>query len=127
MTPILRTLYVEDEADIREVAEFALDGEGFELTLCACGPDALARAPQLELDLILLDVMMPGMDGPTTLRRLRELPHLARTPVIFMTAKVQAHEVAQFKAMGAVDVIAKPFDPMQLGEQIRTILECEHA
>ncbi len=65
--------------------------------------------------------MMPGMDGPTTLGKLRQLPGLTDTPVIFMTAKVQPHEVEQYKALGALDVIAKPFDPMQLSDQIRAI------
>lgn len=71
------------------------------------------------LDLFLLDVMMPGMDGPTTLGKLRKVPQLAAVPAIFMIAKVQPQEVAQFKSLGALDVIAKPFDPMKLAQQIR--------
>lgn len=122
MSRLLRVLLVEDESDIREVIAFALEGEDFELTACADGPSALAQAGLSRPDLILLDVMMPVMDGPTTLRRLRELPHLADTPVIFMTAKVQARELAQFKAMGALAVIAKPFEPLELGAQIRATL-----
>jgi len=108
------------------VAEFALEDEGFELTQCASGQEALAKAADFTPDLILLDVMMPGMDGPATLGKLRELPHLAEAPAIFMTAKVQPAEVAAFKAMGAVGVIAKPFDPLDLGEQIRAILGPSH-
>ena len=123
MTAALRVLHVEDEPDIRQVADFALEGEGFHLTQCASGQEALDQARDFTPDLILLDVMMPGMDGPTTLGRLRELPHLARTPVIFMTAKVQPDEVTELNTLGAVGVIAKPFDPMRLGEQIRSILE----
>jgi CheY-like chemotaxis protein len=74
-------------------------------------------------DLILLDVMMPGMDGPATLAELRKLPATAATPVIFMTAKVQTAEVAYYKSIGAIGVIAKPFDPMLLAQQVRTLFE----
>lgn len=119
----LRILHVEDESDIRQIAEFALEGEGFALTQCASGTEALARAGDLAPDLVLLDVMMPGMDGPTTLGRLREMPHLSDTPVIFMTAKVQPTEVQALLALGAIGVIAKPFDPMRLGEQIHACMQ----
>ncbi|UCE77572.1 MAG: response regulator [Gammaproteobacteria bacterium] len=116
----LRILYVDDEADIRTIVEFALeDEEGFQLTLCESGQAALETVADFSPDLILLDVMMPGMDGPTTLQRLREMPALAATPVVFVTAKVQPHEVEHLKSLGAADVIAKPFDPMSLAEQIR--------
>jgi CheY-like chemotaxis protein len=72
-------------------------------------------------DLILLDVMMPDMDGPATLAELRKLPATATTPVIFMTAKVQAAEVTYYKSIGAIGVVAKPFDPMLLAQQVRTL------
>ncbi len=123
----LRILYVEDDADIRLVAEMALEGEGFELVICESGQEALNTAVDQKPDVLLLDVMMPGMDGPTTLQKLRELPHLVTTPVIFMTAKVQSEEVAQYKSMGAIGVISKPFDPMTLAEQIRSLVEQKHA
>ena len=117
-----RILYVEDEPDIRAVAQMALEAVGgFTVIVCESGPAALAAAPGAAADLILLDVMMPGMDGPGTLRALRQLPATANTPVIFMTAKVQAAEVAHYRSHGALDVIAKPFDPMALAEQIRSI------
>ncbi len=119
----VRILYVEDEDDIRMVAQIALDGDGFELLTCSSGQEALAKAGELHPDVLLLDVMMPGMDGPTTLSKLREIPHLAETPAIFMTAKVQPSEVKQLKDLGALDVIAKPFDPMGLADQLRSILE----
>ena len=122
MTEAMRILYVDDEADIRSIVEFALeDEEGLTLELCASGQEALAKAPMLRPNLILLDVMMPGMDGPTTLQRLRDHAELATTPVVFVTAKVQSQEIAHFKSIGAVDVIAKPFDPMALADQIREI------
>lgn len=123
MTGLLKVLYVEDEPDIRAVAEFALEDEGFELTSCASGPEALARAAERHWDLLLLDVMMPGMDGPTTLQHLRALPGLAETPVLFMTAKVQAAELEHYRALGAIGVISKPFDALNLGDTIRHFLE----
>jgi CheY-like chemotaxis protein len=120
--PLARILYVEDEPDIRMVAQMALEAVGgFTVIACASGSEALAAAPSAEADLLLLDVMMPGMDGPSTLKALRALPATATTPVIFMTAKVQAAEVAQYMALGAVDVIHKPFDPMELSAQIGRI------
>ncbi|HQS31999.1 MAG: hypothetical protein B7X59_07210 [Polaromonas sp. 39-63-203] len=123
MSKILnRILYVEDEPDIRLIAQMALEAVGgLTVIVCASGPEALRAAPASRADLLLLDVMMPGMDGPSTLKALRELPATADTPVIFMTAKVQAAEVAAYKALGAIDVIPKPFDPMELSAQIQRI------
>lgn len=117
-----KIMYVEDEEDIREVAEFALEDEGFELLFCAGGQEALDQVLAFAPDLILLDVMMPGMDGPSTLQELRELPGIATTAVAFLTAKVQPVEVEGFLALGALEVIAKPFDPMALPGQIRELL-----
>jgi len=122
MADLIKVLYVEDEADIREVAEFALEDEGFKLIPCASGQEAIDKAAGLTADLILMDVMMPGMDGPTTLNHLRQLPNMAETPVIFMTAKVQSAEIAAYREAGALGVIAKPFDAMTLAEDIRRLL-----
>jgi CheY-like chemotaxis protein len=120
--PLTRILYVEDEPDIRVVAQMALEAVGgFTVIACASGQEALNAAPGAGADLLLLDVMMPGMDGPSTLKGLRELPATANTPVIFMTAKVQAAEVAVYKGLGALEVIPKPFDPMELSAQIQRI------
>lgn len=117
-----RILYVEDEPDIQTVARLALEGiGGFTVETCNSGIEALERVDDFDPDLILLDVMMPGMDGPTTLQALRERPATAATPIVFMTAKVQPQEIAQFKALGALDVVAKPFDPMTLAQTIRSI------
>lgn len=118
----MKLLYVEDEADIREIAEFALEDEGFDINFCESGEQALEQAADFQPEAILLDVMMPGMDGPTTLQNLRTIPGLQTTPVIFLTAKVQPNEIQDFIALGAIDVIPKPFDPMTLSEQIRSIL-----
>lgn len=117
-----RITYVEDEPDIRAVAELALTVVGgFEIDVCINGADAIAKAPDFQPDLILLDVMMPGLDGPSTLGALRAIEQLEHTPVIFMTAKVQRHEVDSFLALGAIDVIPKPFDPMTLAQTITEI------
>jgi CheY-like chemotaxis protein len=117
-----RILYVEDEPDIQAVARLALEAVGgFSVCICGSGKAALDAAPSFNPDLILLDVMMPGMDGPTTLSALRELPDLKEIPVVFMTAKVQATEVAHYRSQGAIDVIAKPFDPMTLSTTVRDI------
>ncbi|MGZ5180763.1 MAG: response regulator [Ramlibacter sp.] len=115
-------LYVEDDADIRTIAALALEAVGgLTLQACACGADAIAQAEAFGPDLLLLDVMMPGMDGPTTLARLRELPATREVPVVFMTAKVQASEIENYKALGALGVISKPFDPMRLADQVKAL------
>ncbi len=116
-------MYVEDDPDIQMVAQMALEVVGgLTLRSCSSGKEALqAAASGPAPDLILLDVMMPDLDGPATLAELRKLPATAATPVIFMTAKVQAAEVTYYKSIGAIGVIAKPFDPMQLAQQVRTL------
>ncbi|HQV22068.1 MAG TPA: response regulator [Agitococcus sp.] len=124
----VKVLYVDDEPDIRTIVEFALeDEEGLTIQLCASGAEALTRVESYQPDIILLDVMMPSMDGPTTLQHLRTKPCCVNMPVVFVTAKVQPHEVAHFKQLGAVAVIAKPFDPMTLAEQVWAIWRgCQH-
>jgi len=126
MTDSLRILYVEDEDDIRQVAIYALEDD-FVIEPCSSGQEALDKAAVFKPDLVLLDVMMPSMDGPTTLEELKKITGMETVPVVFLTAKVQAGEIDELKAFGAVDVIAKPFDPMTLGDQIRAILEASRA
>ena len=122
MSALPRILYVEDEPDIQAVARMALEMVGgFEVKVCSSGEEALREAEDFAPDMILLDVMMPGMDGPSTLEALRQKPSLADTPVAFMTAKVQPSEVAHYKSLGAREVIAKPFDPMTLASQVQAI------
>ncbi len=123
MNELKLVLYVEDDPDIQMVAQMALEVVGgLTLRTCSSGKEALqAAAAGVVPDLILLDVMMPDMDGPATLAELRKLPATATAPVIFMTAKVQAAEVSFYKSIGAVGVIAKPFDPMLLAQQVRTL------
>ena len=114
-----RILYVEDEPDIQAVARIALETVGgFTVHICSSGEEALQTAVEFAPDLLLLDVMMPGKDGPPTLKELRRFPDLTNTPALFMTAKVQPQEIEHFKSFGALDVIAKPFDPMALSGQI---------
>lgn len=123
MSKVLQTiLYVEDEPDIQRIVQLALEVvAGMRVIACSSGAEAIARAEEAAIDLILLDVMMPQMDGPTTLNRLREIPVLKNTPVVFMTAKAHPSEIAHFKSLGALDVIAKPFDPMSLAVTLRGI------
>jgi CheY-like chemotaxis protein len=113
-------LHVDDESDIREVVEISLGLDPmFMVRSCASGGEAIAAAAEWSPDLILLDVMMPDMDGPMTLARLRECPRTALVPVVFMTARAQAGELRRFLALGAVGVISKPFDPMMLAAHVR--------
>jgi len=119
-----RILYVEDEPDIQAVAKLALEHVGhFTLEVCSSGQEALDKAEEFAPHLMLLDVMMPEMDGPTALGKLRDIKGLENIPAIFMTARVQPHEIQEYIALGALDVIAKPFDPMTLSGQIREILK----
>ncbi len=117
-----RILYVEDEPDIQAVAKLALENiGGFTVEICSSGSAAIEAAPRFAPDLILLDVMMPEMDGISTYKALREIAETATTPVVFMTAKVQKQEVEGYEELGAIDVIRKPFDPMTLAATIREI------
>ncbi len=119
MAELARILYVEDEKDIQEVARLALEMiGGFEVKICSSGEQALAEAEQFAPQMILLDVMMPNMDGPTTFKALKQLPSLRLIPTAFMTAKVMPSEVKQLLELGAVGVIPKPFDPMTLSQDV---------
>jgi len=118
-----RILYVDDEDDIREIAQMSLELDPeFEVRSSASGAEALTHAAAWQPDLILLDVMMPDMDGPETLKRLGESPLTASIPVAFITARTQTHQVEHYLATGAVGVIAKPFDPLALAGEVRKLL-----
>ncbi len=118
-----KILHIEDESDIQEVARIALqDVGGFDVTAVGSGLEGLAAARSSAPDVILLDVMMPGMDGPTTLKELKGCPQTAWIPVIFMTAKAQSQEVERYLALGALGVITKPFDPMTLADEVQALL-----
>ncbi|WP_448956350.1 response regulator [Labrys neptuniae] len=119
-----KILYVDDEDDIREVAQISLELEPqFEVRLSSSGSRALVDAAEWQPDLVLLDVMMPGMDGPETLRQLKASDRTATIPVAFITARTQTHQVMQYRAMGAIGVIAKPFDPMVLAKDVKELLQ----
>jgi two-component system, OmpR family, response regulator len=120
--PLSSILYVDDEPDIREVVEMALSLAGkWTVKTCGSGTAALQLLSSFRPDLVLLDVMMPGLDGPATLARMRSDESLSRIPVVFMTAKALPQEVDRFMSLGAVGVISKPFDPMRLAERVQEI------
>ena len=117
---MMKILYVDDEDDIREIAQLSLElDEDFNVRCCPSGASALETAPDYMPDMILLDVMMPEMDGPETLTRLRAMPETSGIPIVFITARTQKHEIEHLKSIGALGVIAKPFDPMSLADQVR--------
>jgi CheY-like chemotaxis protein len=116
-------LVVDDEDDIREVAQVSLEMIGNWAILTArSGQEGLTRAEAEQPDAILLDVMMPDMDGPTTFQQLQNMPAICHIPVILMTAKVQASDQRRFASLGVKGVIAKPFDPLTLADQVATTL-----
>ncbi len=119
----LRILHIDDDPDIRDIVEFSLAQDpALTVTSCANGREALAIAAEWAPDLILCDVRMPGMDGPTILARLRECSKTAKAALIFMTGLTAPHELRRLTALGAAAVIAKPFDPMKLADMVRTKL-----
>jgi CheY-like chemotaxis protein len=119
-----RILIIDDEDDIREVAAMSLETvAGWEVMVASSGAQGIARATQYQPDAILLDVMMPGMDGPTTFRQLRGNPATAHIPVLLLTAKVQASDQRSFAGLGVEAVLVKPFDPLTLSSQISGVLD----
>lgn len=124
MAELNRILLVDDEPDIQEVARTALEiVGGFTVITAGSGEQALELALSEQFDLVLLDVMMPDMDGPQVLARLKQNAKTRDLPVVFLTAKVQSHEVQEYLRLGAADVLSKPFDPMALPADVRRIWE----
>ncbi len=120
---MIKVLLVEDEADIREIAKMSLELSGdIELVQCASGEEAVHAVRGFIPDVLLLDVMMPGMSGPQTMRKMREMPGLELVPVIFMTARAHEAEHKELWELGAKEIISKPFDPMILGDQIKAVV-----
>ncbi len=118
-----RVLIIDDEDDIREVAALSLESvAGWEVLTASSGLQGLARAAEHKPDAILLDVMMPEMDGPATFRELRKNPATAHIPVLLLTAKVQSTDQRRFAGLGVEAVLFKPFDPLTLSRQIASAL-----
>jgi CheY-like chemotaxis protein len=118
-----RILIIDDEDDIRQVAALSLETiAGWELAVASSGAQGLARAVDYQPDAILLDVMMPGMDGPSTFRELRKNPATSKIPVLLLTAKVQSTDQRRFADLGVEAVLFKPFDPLTLATQISSVL-----
>jgi two-component system OmpR family response regulator len=121
-------LCVDDEDDILEVTKLCLESiGGFRVTCCDSGTKIVSVVESEKPDLILLDVMMPSMDGPSTLKLLQQSTEPPHVPVVFMTARVQPAEVSEYLSLGAVGVVAKPFDPMQISAQVSDIWRRCHA
>lgn len=118
-----RVLHVDDEADIREITKLALEAVGGMTVLsCASAEDALAKGAAFRPDVILLDIMMPVMDGMATLRALRCVDGLGDVPAVFMSAKVGPDEEEAMRALGAAGMVSKPFNPMTLADEVRAIV-----
>ena len=121
---ITKIMIVDDDEDICTVVELAARRVGgWDVVVAASGQEALAKARSERPDVILLDAMMPVLDGPATLVKLREEPSTATIPVIFLTAKVQRREVERYMVLGAIGVIRKPFDAMTLPDEVRRIVQ----
>lgn len=118
-----RILIVDDEDDIREVAQLSLEMMGgWEVVSASSGAEALRRAEADRPDAILLDVMMPEMDGPSTVRQLRENPATREIPVVLLTAKVQPADHQRFTDLAVSGVLSKPFDPLRLADDVAEVL-----
>lgn len=116
-------MIVDDDEDIRMISGLALRRiGGLEVVAVESGEEALARVREERPDVILLDVMMPRLDGQATLERLQADPETSRVPVIFLTARAQKHEVESYRHLGAVGVIVKPFDATSLADEIQQLL-----
>ena len=128
MAPELKhILCIDDEEDILEVASMCLEAVGgLKVSRATSGNDGISVARQEKPDVILLDVMMPLMDGPTTLKKIMQDDSLKKIPVIFMTARAQPEEVKKYLSYGAIDVIEKPFDPMLLAQQVQQVWSRHH-
>ena len=118
-----KVLIIDDEDDIREVAALSLEAvAGWKVVTANCGPEGIRMAAAEKPDAILLDVMMPEMDGPTTFKNLQANPETADIPVLLLTAKVQGVDQRRFASLGVKAVLFKPFDPLTLSQEMATVL-----
>lgn len=122
-----RVLYIDDDTDIQLIARLALEKiGGFTVEICSSGEEAIKKAPVFDPQIILLDVMMPHMNGIQTFSELRKIPKLVDKPIVFMTARDTPADLNQYQEMGACDTISKPFDPMTLGKRVAEIWHNRH-
>jgi two-component system, OmpR family, response regulator len=126
--PLKKILLIEDDDDIRTILRVALEKiGGFTVRACSSGAEGLGAVAEFAPQLVMLDVMMPGMDGPAVLGRLRERPETTQLPVIFLTARAAPPDIARLRGLGALDVLTKPFDPMTLHEKLHKAWEQQAA
>lgn len=124
MKDLKKILYAEDETDVQTIVEVSIwSTSSYQIKICDNGKILLDCVEEYDPDLILLDVMMPEMDGITTLQNLQANEKTKDIPVVFITAKAQSHEVKLFNESGVIGVITKPFDPMTLGANITELWE----
>ncbi len=117
-----RIMCVEDEPDVQPVLRLALQRVGeFEVLICGSGEEAIADGPAFAPDLMVFDVVMPGMDGPTTLARVRNMPELADVPAVFLTGKTKPEDIAHYRTLGVIGIVPKPFDIKELSAQLQKI------
>jgi len=120
--PLVRICYVEDDEDIQKIVRITLERIG-KMTVEVVGDplQAIETIKRFKPELVLLDWMMPGMDGPTLYRKMKEVPEVRDLPVVFITAKASPKELDELRALGAAGTISKPFTPRDLPEQLRAI------
>lgn len=118
-----RILIIDDDDDIRQVAALSLETvAGWDVLMANSGANGIRRAQEERPDAVLLDVMMPGMDGPTTFQEFQKIPEIANIPVMLLTAKVQGADQKRFAGLGVAAILFKPFDPLTLAQQISDVL-----
>ncbi len=116
-------LIIDDEDDIREVAALSLESiAGWRVSVAPCAQDGIQAAITQQPDAILMDVMMPAMDGPTAFKEMQQIPSIAHIPVVLLTAKVQGVDQRRFAGLGVAAVLFKPFDPLTLADQMSAAL-----
>jgi CheY-like chemotaxis protein len=127
VTTLKNVLHIEDETDIRKITKVSLETlGGLTVEQCANGREAISQAALSHPDLLLIDVMMPGLSGPETLAELRKIPHMKDIPAIFMTAKIQPAEIETLEAFDVIGIITKPFDPVSLPADIAKLWNAAH-
>jgi len=117
-----KILFIEDEEDVRDAVKFILEGDGYEFYGASSGPEGIAKITQYDIDLLLLDIMMPGIDGFEVCRAIKSEPAID-LPVVFISARADATDIARGFALGADDYIIKPFEPRDLVSRVQRVLD----